>query len=354
MKIDKAELAQKISKLKNVVPKKTTTPVLQGVLVQDGYLIANNMELTVKAKIEGTDGESFIIPAKAFDLISNLPDGDVDITAEQKDKAYSITIKAAKIKNKYQTMDPSTFPMPNTEDEDGGGFAIRSEALLTSMRRVSYAISASGTNQQMCALCLQAAGGTLNFVGLDGHVLAWDKLDFEGEFELLIPKATVEKLLSIGITGEVSIKYNKVGAVFVTDEYEIHTRIVNGEYFKYAGMFKDLPLHTVVTRTDFLDAMVRAKMCTDERSPARFTISGNEMNIAIKDATTDYYETVSLQEELQQELTIGFDARLVIETLKAFDCDTVAVNLESAKYPMIIEADDSDFRAIVLPVNIAG
>lgn len=353
MKIDKAELAQKIGKLKSVVPKKITTAVLQGILVQDGYLIASNMELTVKAKIEGTDGESFIIPAKAFDLISNLPDGEVEITAEQEDKAYSITIKAAKIKNKYQTMDPSTFPM-NTEDEDGGGFAIRSEALITSMRRVSYAISASGTDRRMCALCLQAAGGTLNFVGLDGHVLAWDKLDFDGEFELLIPKMAVEKLLSIGISGEVSIKYNKAGAVFVVDEYEIHTRTVNGEYFKYAKMFKDLPLHTVVERTDFMDAMVRAKMCTDERSPAKFTFSGNEMNITIKDATTDYHETVALQEELQQELTIGFDARLVIETLKAFDCDTVAVNIESAKYPMIIEADDSDFRAMVLPVKITG
>jgi len=36
MKIEKAELAQKIGKLKNVVPKKTTLPVLQGILVRDG------------------------------------------------------------------------------------------------------------------------------------------------------------------------------------------------------------------------------------------------------------------------------------------------------------------------------
>lgn len=352
MKIEKAELAQKISKLKNVVPKKTSTPVLQGILVQNGYLIANNMELTVKAKIEGTEGESFIIPAKAFDLISNLPDGEVEIVAEQKAKAHSITIKAAKIKNKYQTMDPSTFPMPNTEDESKEGFAIKSEELLTSMRRVSYAISESGRNLQMSSMCLQAAGGMLNFVGLDGHVLAWDKLGFDGEFELLIPKETVEKLLSIGITGEVSIKYNTVGAVFVTDEYEIHTRIVGGAYFKYANMFKELPLHTVVEKADFLDAMVRARMCTDERIPARFTISGSEMNITINDSTTDYHEVVALQEELQQEITIGFNARLVIETLKAFDCKTVSINLENAKYPMIIEADDSDFKAIVLPVNI--
>lgn len=354
MRIEKSELAQKIGKLKNVVPKRTTMPVLQGILVKDGYLIANNMELAVKAKIDGIEDEPFIIPAKAFDLISNLPDGMMEIVPENKGGTFTITIKAEKIKNKYQTMNPSEFVLPNMEAEGGGAFTIRSEALLTSMRRVSYAIPAKGTNQTMCTLCLQAASGNLNFVGLDGHVLAWDRVDFEGEFELLIPKATVDRILSIGIFGDVSIRHNANGAIFSTNDYEIYTRIAEGEYYKYSAMFKDLPLHTVVTKSDLLDAMVRAKMCTDERSPARFTLSGNDLSISIKDASTDYHETVELQEEITQELTIGFDARLVIETLKAFDCDNVAVNLETPRMPMIIEAEDSDFRAMVLPVNIVA
>ena len=79
MKIQKTDLAQKLNKIKGVVPKKTTMPVLQGILVRDGYLIASNMEMTVKAKIEGTEGESFIIPERAFDLINNLPDGEMEI-----------------------------------------------------------------------------------------------------------------------------------------------------------------------------------------------------------------------------------------------------------------------------------
>ena len=350
MKVQKTELAAKLNKIKGVVPKKTTMPVLQGILVKEGYLIANNTEMTVKAKLEGAEDEYFIIPERDFDLIGNLPDGEVDISVTAED---TITIKTDKIKNRYQTMDPASFPLPNVEGDEGGEFTIKAESLLTSMRRVSYAIPANGSNQIMNTLCLQAAGGTLNFVGLDGHVLAWDKVDFDGSFELLIPKGTVDRLLAIGIMGEVSIRHNENSATFANEEYEIHTRIVEGEYFKYGGMFKDLPMHTVVTKSELLDAMVRAKMCTEERSPARFTMKGNELNIAIKDVTTDYHETINLQEEMTEELTIGFDARLVIETLKAFDCDNVAINLESAKMPMIIEAEDSDFKAMVLPVAIS-
>lgn len=348
MKIQKTELAAKLNKIKGVVPKKTTMPVLQGVLVKEGYLIANNMETTVKAKLEGIEDECFIIPERAFDLISNLPDGEVDISVTAKN---TITIKADKIKNKYQTMDPEQFPdtaMQKTENQ----WTIKANILLESMKRVSYAVSAQGNNPVMSSMCLQAADGKLNFVGLDGHVLAWDTVDYDGDFELLIPKNTVDKLKTLGLVGDVQITHNKTGAVFITEDFEVYTRLVEGAYYKYQTMFKKLPIHTVVSREELLDAMTRAKMCTEERCPVRFEIQDDQLNLSIKDKTTDYHETVDLQEKLSETLTIGFDARLVLETLKAFDCDNVSISLDGSKMPMVVEAEDSDFKTIVLPVAI--
>lgn len=348
MKIQKTDLAQKLNKIKGVVPKKTTMPVLQGILVRDGYLIANNTEMTVKAKIEGTEGESFIIPERAFDLINNLPDGEMEISVAT---GNIITIKADKIKNKYQTLDPAQFPVTASQDE-GSELRIKAEMLLESMKRVSYAVPAQNTNTVMTAMCLQAAGGQLNFAGLDGHVLAWDKIDYDGEFELLIPKNTVDKMKSLGLSGEVQIRHNKTGAVFITEDFEIYTRLIEGEYFKYQTLFKELPLHTVVSRIALLDAMTRAKMCTEERCPVRFELDGGSLSLSIKDKTTDYHETIELQENIAETLTIGFDARLVLETLKAFDCENVGLSFGGPKMPMIVEAEDSDFKTIVLPVAI--
>lgn len=348
MKIQKTILTAKLNKIKGIVPKKTTMPVLQGILVKEGYLIANNLEMTVKAKLDGIEDECFIIPERAFDLINNLPDGEIEISVTAND---TITIKADKIKNKYQTMDCTTFPVTAVQ-EDGNELTINSETLLESMKRVAYAVPAQNSNTVMTCMCFQASGGQLNFVGLDGHVLAWDKVDYEGEFELLIPKNTVDKLKSLGLSGEVKIKHSKTGAAFITDEFEVYTRLIDGEYFQYQRMFTELPLHTVVSRVDLLDAMTRAKMCTEERCPVRFELEGKSLNLSIRDSTTDYHETVDLQEEMTDELTIGFDARLVLETLKAFDCDNVGVSFGGPKMPMIVEAEDSDFKTIVLPVAI--
>lgn len=353
MRIEKSELSQKIKKLKNAVPLKTNKSVLQGILVQDGFLIASNMELTIKAKTEEAEGETFIIPSKAFDLINNLPDGEVEIVASQKNDSHSISIKAAKIRNKYQVMDPSLFPLPTTEGDKEDEFIIDGAVLLTSIKRVSYAIATGDGNPAIKTLCLQAEGGMLNFVGSDSHVLAWDKVPFEGKFKMLIPKSTVDKLTAVGISGKVSIRHSKTSAVFVTDEYEIHTRIVSGEYFKYHNIFKELRLHTVIFRMDLLDAMTRAKMCTEDRCPVKFVLEGNLLNLSIRDSLTDYDETLDLQEEMAEPLTIAFDARLVLETLKAFDCDNVGLSLDGPKMPMIVEAEDSGLRAMVLPVAIS-
>lgn len=304
--------------------------------------------MTIKAKLEGTEDECFIIPERAFDLINNLPDGEIDITISG---GNTMTIKADKIKNKYQTMDPGPFPVSDIEGE-GSEFTIKAGLLLESVRRVSYAIPQQGGNATMSTMCLQAKDGQLNFVGLDGHVLAWDKIDYDGEFELLIPKNTIDKLKTLGLTGDIRIRRSNAMAVFATKDFEICTRLVQGEYYKYQNMFKELPLHTVISRKELLDAMVRAKMCTAEKCPVKFELSGSQLNLSIKDQTTDYHETVDLQEDISEELTIGFDARLVIETLKAFDCDNVGISLQGPKMPMIVEAEDSDFKTIVLPVAI--
>lgn len=148
------------------------------------------------------------------------------------------------------------------------------------------------------------------------------------------------------------MKYNQTGAVFVTEGFEIYTRLVDGEYFKYQNMFKELPLHTVVSRTTLLDAMTRARMCTEEKCAVRFDLEESVLSLSIRDKLVDYHETVELQEPLAEPLAIKFDSRLVSETLKTFDCDKVKISFGGPKMPMIVEDLDSEYKALVLPVAV--
>ena len=156
----------------------------------------------------------------------------------------------------------------------------------------------------------------------------------------------------MGMDDDVNVSYSANSAIFRTDGYVIYTRLLEGNYLPYKQMFCESDNYTIVGKSDLVGAMTRAKMCTDEKSPAVFDISENEITVSIKDNIANYQEKVTLQEKIKDPIKIGFDSRLVLETIKAFTCDNITLNLTRPVNPMVVEAEDSDMKALVLPVRL--
>ena len=143
MKVQKYEIARVIDKLKSIVQKNDQFPALGGILVKDGYLIASNSEITMKVKLEASEGSYFIIPMKAFDLIKNLPDGEIDISATDKNV---VMIKIGAIKNKYQSYPPEEFNFDITEDPEADGVELNGKKIMEAIGHVIYAAADGGAN----------------------------------------------------------------------------------------------------------------------------------------------------------------------------------------------------------------
>ena len=141
MKVQKYEISRTIDKLKSIVQKNDQFPALGGVLVKDGYLIASNTEMTMQLKLEASKGSCFIIPMKAFDVIKNLPDGEVDIDTEGEN---IVVIKTKAIKNKYQSYPPEDFSFDITENPDAPGVVINGKSLMEAIGHVIYAAADAG------------------------------------------------------------------------------------------------------------------------------------------------------------------------------------------------------------------
>lgn len=139
MKVQKYEIARVIDKLKSIVQKNDQFPALGGILVKDGYLIASNSEITMQVKLEASEGSYFIIPMKAFDLIKNLPDGEIDISATDKNV---VMIKIGAIKNKYQSYPPEEFNFDITEDPEADGVELNGKNIIKAL--TPYATADAG------------------------------------------------------------------------------------------------------------------------------------------------------------------------------------------------------------------
>ncbi len=354
MKIEKNELAKKIGQLKSIVPTRTTIDALKGVLYKDGYLIASDTELTVKAKLEDIQEgmvatQPFIIPSKAFELIRSLPAGELELDVS----GDSVTIKQGKIKNTFKTL-PATMFAYNRERIAGNSTAtIPAEKLRMAISHVLYAVAVDMSNKMMTGVYMNCSGGKLDFVGLDGHRIAWDCLSYEGEFSMIVPKTALDNLMKLDIEGDVAIYRDDKNASFMTEAYEIYTRLIDGNYFKYQNMFQPGPIGTIVDRRVFADAINRARLCgsDEDKAPVIFELDEDVIHITFRNSTADYKEDVPTISTCTGSLKIAFAPRLMTDSLKAFECDNVTMDFNSAKAPVIIKAEDSDMTALVLPVN---
>lgn len=353
MKLKKYELVRSIDKVKSVVQKNPQIPALGGVLFKDGYVIAANGEMTIQVKLESAGSESFIIPMNAFDLIKNLPEGDVKITCDSKNV---VTIQTQKIKNSYQSFPAENFMYDKISSGGEEGIVLPGHLLMEAISHTLYAAAdKSPSRPEFEGIYLEGKEDNLNLAATDGHVMCWDQINAisgVSGLKLIVPKTAAKKLSSMGMDDDVTLSYDKNGAIFKTDAYLIRTRIRNGQFIPYQKMFVNMQNYAIVNREELIGAMTRAKMCTDESVPAEFNIDGNEINVILRDKVTNYHEKVMLKSPIEKPICIGFASRLVLETIKAFTCENITLNFSSPYAPMIVQAEDSDMKALVLPVRL--
>ena len=347
MIIEKSIIAPKLTKLKSFILKSSTDPV-QGVLFKDNCLTVTNFEIGIKTPLEAITDETFIITPRAIELIENLPDGAIEIIP---DENYSITIKAARIKNKFQSYDPKMFPKLESQSPDTKAGKISSLNFDKAIKSVIYAVAGFTTKPIFGGILFDSSKGKLNLVGCDGYRLAWSKIDYENEFSFVVPKTSIQKLMSIGISGDIEVAYNDRNAIFKSEEYTVYTRLLEGTYLAYQNMFIKRDNKTTINRITLLEAIKRCTICADEKNKSivKLQLEDEKLTISTNSETSEYIEEIKLEAPADEPLTIAFNGVYLIEFLKSFDCENIQFFFGSPVQPMI--AENGEQSALVLPVK---
>ena len=349
MRVEKSEIAGKLRKLKNILNRRLDSAELNGVLFKDNCLYATNLEIGIKTTINSVnDNESFIIPKAAIDLIENLPDGMVEIISEDK----TVTIKSGTIKNKYQSFSADTYIEMQPPEIENNNVTVSSGEFLDALDSILYAVSESAAKEALKGVLLDAHDGMLNIVGCDGFRIAWSKIKYNDTFKVIIPKSTIKQILTFGISGDISFAWDDKSIRFKTDEYEVTSRILSGEFLNYEKMFVEYPNETVVDRKLIIECLKRAMICSDDKSKnaLRCLFEDSKLSVNLHKCNSEYEETVTLEVPISEKVEIGFNVRYLLDAMNSFMSDKVSVKLGSGLQAMII--DDGDLNAMVLPVRL--
>lgn len=202
MRIEKTELSNKLKHFKNII---TDKDLGSSVLFKNNQLMASDYSLSMTATLSTNTDESFVIPKNAIELIEKLPAGTLDIT----EKDENITIKSTNGRSRFKTFPANTLDFEVPEVENNLLFEIDSEKLLNAIKSVLYAVPVNPVKPVMGGVKVESNGTHLNIVACDGYRVAWNKIEYSGNLNVVIPRKTIEKLLSLNLSGNIALDGNK-------------------------------------------------------------------------------------------------------------------------------------------------
>lgn len=350
MKIYKGDITNKLAMLKKAIPPKADAECLRGVLVKDCMMTATNLAITIQTPIESEPEERFIIPVKGIEIIENLPDGMVEI---QPVKEGQLLICSGKIKNKISTFDPDDYPEIAQISAEGKA-SIESEELRDAISTILYAVAQVAANPVATGMLFQGDGESLNLVAMDGYRVAWAKIPYPDKLNMVIPKATVQVLLGVGLGDRIQISFNDKMALFELGEYAVYSRLLEGSYPDYQRFFPDYKSSLLVGRKEIVDSVQRASICLAEKTRPLITLDikegDGELTLSAKTGTDDYSEVLGLEAPAEQSLKIGFNGRYIQECLKSYDSELIELWFGTSNQPVVI--DDGVIKSLVLPVRM--
>lgn len=351
MKIMRYELARAIDKVKSIVKENDAFPALGGVLVEGDKITASNQEMTMVVKLGAVGDDSFILPIRSFDLIRNMPEGEIEIIS---DSNNTVTIMTNRIRNSYQSYPPSDFTLKRQIPEEKG-ILIPGRKFIEALSRVVFAAD-DKSYDMMSGVNLSTNDGKMDIAALNGHVVAWDSVEANGmsDVDLIIPKTAVKKLIDMDMDSDIFLTFDKNSAVFRTEEYIIYSRLIEGKYYNFRNMFKDGSAGELkVQRKGLAAALTRAKLCcSQEKQPVVLMIEEGQIHMKAADSLSKYAEDLQAETDFTEPLRIGFDSKMLLESMRTFSKESISMRFMGQKAPVFLTEEGNNLTVLVLPVML--
>jgi DNA polymerase-3 subunit beta len=363
-----ADLTAALQLVSRAVSSRPTHPVLANVLLTadeatgrlslTGFDLSLGIQTTIPAAV--TTSGAATLPARLLaDIVSRLPEG-VPVTLAVEDDAAKIT----SLSGSYELRGLPATDYPDLPlQQSGTPVEIDAAALLEGLRATLFATSTDEAKQLLTGVHLQLTGKGLECAATDGHRLAVLQLPMEhaGEpFAVTIPARSLkelERLVGPG-AGSLQLFTDKGQAVICRDDQVLTTRILEGTYPNYRQLIPEgFNRSIVINRRALLAALDRVAVLADpHNNVVKVTAEPEQDRVVIRADAQDLGRgSESLAAAISgDEITVAFNARYLIDGLKAMSSEQVVLQANAATLPVVLEqvGDDAGFTYLVMPVQV--
>ena len=358
----KSNLLNGLQIVSKAVPNKTTMSILECILIdatgRDIKLIANDMELGIETKIEGTIEERGVIAldAKIFsEIVRKLPDNDVIIETDASFKTV-ISCEKAKFNIVGKSGDDFSY-IPYIEKNES--IVISQFTLKEVIRQTIFSIADNDNNKLMTGELFEINENQLKVVSLDGHRISIRNIELKNNYDhkkVVVPGKTLQEISKIipgGVDDDVIIYLSDNHIVFDFDTTTVVSRLIEGEYFKIDQMLSsDYETKVKVNKRELLDCIDRSTLLVKEgdKKPIIMNVTDGSMELKITSFIGSMNEDIDIEKE-GKDILIGFNPKFFIDALRVIDEEEVSLYMVNPKAPCFIKDDEGKFIYLILPVN---
>ena len=366
--IEKEVFLKGLARVQGIVEKRNTIPVLSNVLLEgtDGELCLTatdlevGMQSTYPAKIR-KPGKITVSAKKLYEIIKELPDNEISFNA--KDNCW-IEVQCGKAL--FNIVGLSADEFPNFPKPDKTNFiALESSLCKEMIEKTFFAVSQDESKYNLNGIFCQIQEDTdqLRLVATDGHRLSMiDKSIEKNENEqlksgVILPRKGIlelQKLAEEG-AGNLQLGFMDNNAVVSKDQTVIIMRLVDGEFPDYGRVIPKTNEQKASIAVDpFLHALRRMIIVSSEKS------RGVKMNLKnnLLEVSSSNPELGDAREELDieyqgPELSVGFNARYLLDILQVQDQERINIILKDNLSPGLIKpADEDGYLAVIMPMRL--
>lgn len=362
--VSREEIQQKLSNIQNIVEKRNTMPILSHFLLDahksGSYLTATDLETALKEPLDikvEKEGRICVPARKMFEIVREV---DAELSCESVDDQW-LKIKAGASNFRLACLSAKEFPAwPGMEDMEE--MNINAGTLTEVIDKTVFAAGESDTRYTLNGILFHLLpGGKLNVVGTDGHRLAAAFRIIDGsiqeEKKNIIPRKAAVELRKLLDKSEENIKvtFCKNHVMFSIGTIQFLTRLIEGTYPNYEQVIPEGNEKKVVFQKDaFVKTLRRVSIMSKERSNAvRLDLSADR--VVITSSNPDMGEA---QDEFAvtysgEELSMGFNARYLIDILAAMSSENVILEMQAPLSPVLVKDEkDEGYRCVIMPMRI--
>ncbi|MGF1465232.1 MAG: DNA polymerase III subunit beta [Sandaracinaceae bacterium] len=374
--IPKREFLRGLARTHSVADRKSSMPLLSNILLTTDdkatlRLAATDLYLgvTATAPAEVSTGGSVAVSARTlFDIVRALPEGEVTWTVGAN---HAAEIRCGRVKYRLPGMPGDDFPpLPSPGREEF--VDLDAEMLGSLVSLTQYSMSTDETRPHLAGAFFQGEGRTVRMVTTDGHRLSKaEALVEEGtnlDFSMLVPNKGIGELKRLiedarSERGKDDQEPLTVGvctaggnAFFRREHVLLSVKLADEQFPPYGKVIPQQQQRRVVAlRARLVEALRRISLVSNEKGGGvRLTVDEGTLRIVSENPDVGEGSEEMEVDYAGEAVTIGFNARYLLDVLGALPDDEVALELSGELDPGVVRpvGDQTDFVGVVMPMRI--